>query len=89
MYQSDPIDGQVEAVFPPVPSGYVHGSLWYGFKIVGDNLDKTIKPRDMRSNHQSQSLHYFNLYAALLFVTELIIALSRVNHLSLILLKWT
>ena len=63
VYQSDPIDGQVEAVFPPVPSGYVHGSLWYGFKIVGDNLDKTIKPRDMRSNHQSQSLHYFNLYA--------------------------
>lgn len=33
------------------------------FKIVGDNIDKHVKPRDMRLDHQSQSLHYFHAYA--------------------------
>lgn len=33
--------------------------------ITGDNLDKTIKPRFMTINHQTQSLHYFHAYAAL------------------------
>ena len=35
--------------------------LW----IVGDNLDKTITPRDVRVDHLPQSLHYFNVYAVL------------------------
>lgn len=35
------------------------------FVIVGDNLDKNVKPRDMRVDYQVQSLHYFNSYAAL------------------------
>ena len=38
-------------------------SEWFGFKVVGDNVDKTVKPRHMRSDRQSQSLHYFHLYA--------------------------
>ena len=29
------------------------------FKIVGDNIDKNIKPRDMR---EDRSLHYFHVY---------------------------
>ncbi len=33
------------------------------FKIVGDNIDKTIRPREMRSDHQTRSLHYFHSYA--------------------------
>ena len=41
----------------PLLPGYTFGSLNYGFKLVGDNLDKTVKPRDMRG---SQS---FNVYA--------------------------
>lgn len=38
---------------------------WCGFKVVGDNIDKTIKPRYMREStgHGSQSLHYFHSYA--------------------------
>eukprot|EP00731_Ephydatia_muelleri_P010119 Em0005g705a len=36
---------------------------WCGFRIVGDNIDKTVRPRDMRHNHQSTSLHYFHSYA--------------------------
>ena len=49
----------------PLCDGYVHGSICYGYKLVGDNLDKTIKPRDMRVDHLPQSLHYFNVYAVL------------------------
>ena len=38
-------------------------SEWFGLKIVGDNVDKTVKPRHMQSDRQNQSLHYFHLYA--------------------------
>ncbi len=34
-----------------------------GIKIVGDNIDKHVKPREMRHDVQAQSLHYFNSYA--------------------------
>lgn len=33
------------------------------FKIVGDNIDKEIRPRHMRSDYQTRSLHYFHAYA--------------------------
>ena len=33
------------------------------FKIVGDNIDKDVKPRNMRSDYQTRSLHYFHAYA--------------------------
>lgn len=33
------------------------------FKIVGDNIDKYVKPREMRINAQAKSLNYFNSYA--------------------------
>lgn len=35
------------------------------YKIVGDNIDKNIKPSacDMRSDHQTKSLHYYHAYA--------------------------
>ena len=35
-----------------------------GFVIVGDNIDKRITPRNMRIDHQVQSLHYFHSFAA-------------------------
>jgi len=35
----------------------------FGFKLVGDNVDKDVKPRHMRINHQTKSLHYFNVLA--------------------------
>ena len=34
-----------------------------GYKLIGDNIDKNVKPRDMRADHQTMSLHYFNVYA--------------------------
>lgn len=61
--QSNSCSEEAVDSLPPLPKGYTHGSLWFGLKILGDNLDKTVRPRDMRSNHQSQSLHYFNLCA--------------------------
>ena len=33
------------------------------FKIIGDNLDKNVKPRDMRIDFQTRSLHYFHACA--------------------------
>ena len=33
------------------------------FRLVGDNIDKNVKPRDMRINSQTSSLHYFHAYA--------------------------
>ena len=39
------------------------GPEWTGFKIVGDNIDKTVRPRHVRLDRQTQSLHYFNSYA--------------------------
>ena len=33
------------------------------FKLVGDNIDKNIHPRDIRTDHQGKSLHYFHTYA--------------------------
>ena len=33
------------------------------FKIVGDNIDKEVRPRNMRSDYQARSLHYFHSYA--------------------------
>ena len=42
---------------------HVHADTWYGFKIVGDNLDQDVKPRFMRLDRPTRSLHYFNLYA--------------------------
>ena len=36
---------------------------WYGFKLVGDNLDKDVKPRYVRVDQQTKSLHFFHYYA--------------------------
>ena len=33
------------------------------YKLVIDNIDKTVKPRDMRSNVQTKSLHYVQMYS--------------------------
>lgn len=38
-------------------------SIPRGVKLVGDNIDKGIKPREMREDAQAQSLHYFNGFA--------------------------
>lgn len=34
-----------------------------GFKCVGDNIDKNVRPRFMRVDRRTQSLHYFNAFA--------------------------
>ena len=47
---------QVSSTNKPVPKLY---------KIVGDNRDKNIKPRYMRTNYKVKSLHYYHYYAVL------------------------
>ena len=41
---------------PSIPS-------WSGFKICGDNLDKTMHRRHIRCDQQNKTLHYFHSYA--------------------------
>jgi len=38
---------------------------WKGFKIVGDNIDKNIRPSFQRYDNNTTSLHYFHHYAVL------------------------
>ena len=35
-----------------------------GYRICGDNIDKTVRPRYMRSDKKNVSLHYFHSYGA-------------------------
>lgn len=44
-------------------SNQCEGFLWAGYKFVGDNIDKSIKPRFQRYENKGQSLHYFHAYA--------------------------
>lgn len=41
----------------------VDTAKWFGFKIVGDNIDKTVRPRHETMASHNQSLHYFHCYA--------------------------
>ena len=38
-------------------------TCWNGYKLIGDNLDKDVKPRYTRIDRQTQSLHFFYYYA--------------------------
>ena len=35
----------------------------HGIKLVGDNIDQTVNPTHTRSDHQSKTLNYFQMYA--------------------------
>lgn len=41
------------------------GRGWFGFKIVGDNIDKNVRPQHQSVDTRTQSLHYFHAFAAL------------------------
>ena len=36
-----------------------------GYKLVFDNLDKNVKPRHMRTDNQTKSLHFVQSYATI------------------------
>ena len=38
---------------------------WKGFKLVGDNIDKSIHPSFQRYRNSTNSFHYFHYYALL------------------------
>ena len=55
-------------IVSPIQLGLISGSSpkqWYGFKIVGDNIDKSVKPQHETIDHHRNSLHYFHSYAVL------------------------
>ena len=56
-------DSDSEEIFPST-SSEGHGHL-HGIKIVGDNIDKTVRRRFMCCDRQTRSLHYFHSFAVL------------------------
>ena len=34
-----------------------------GYRVVGYNIDKNVRPRHMRQDRQTMSMHYYHLYA--------------------------
>ena len=54
----EPMEEVEQSVSSPLPP-------WYGFKLIGDNIDKNVKPRHQTMEHRGSSLHYFNCYAVL------------------------
>lgn len=65
---------QVNAELQQIP-----GPTCY-FKLVGDNIDKNVKPRYMRSDNQTKSLHYFHVYT----VADRVNAKQMSNQMSMI-----
>ena len=46
-------------------AGWTSPASWHGFKLVGDNIDKNVRPSFSRLNKQTKSLHCFHCYALL------------------------
>ena len=55
----EPIE-TVDVIQPPQEQVHDLPSVCTGFKIVGDNLDKNIRPSFQRCDRQTISLHYFH-----------------------------
>ena len=43
-------------------SNDINLTIFTMYKLVGDNLDKNVSPREMTYDHQTQSHHYFQTY---------------------------
>ena len=54
---------ELDNIFGPEMNAVPTSTSLMTYKIVGDNIDKNVKPPDMRSDHQTRSLHYFQAYA--------------------------
>ena len=59
------VDRIVGEVFGPQSSLMPTKDSPKTYKLVMDNIDKTLKPNDMRMDHQTKSLHYVHKYAVL------------------------
>lgn len=53
--QFQPVAGELDAVS--------ESDNCLGYRFIGDNVDKNIKPSYQRHEHRTQSLHYFHSYA--------------------------
>ena len=60
--QSD-FTSDIDAFLGPECSSTASEPKLKTFKLVGDNIDKNVRPREMRVDHQTRSLHYFHVYA--------------------------
>ena len=70
--EDDDDDGSVEDTeevsappFSPISVTSVDGCTteWFGYKFVGDNIDKNVKASLQRLDHSNKSYHFFHGYA--------------------------
>ena len=62
------VDGETPTEEPeagPAMQNETTADNWVGFKIVGDNIDKNVRPRHQTLEAGTRSLHYFHAFAAL------------------------
>lgn len=57
------IEGDLLTIFGPESSHAPNSSSLKTYKLIGDNIDKKVKPSDFRIDSQAESLHYFQTYA--------------------------
>ena len=57
-------DVMIEDTEPMDDSSLDENLTWDGFRVIGDNLDKNVRPRFRRIDRGTQSLHFFHVYAA-------------------------
>ena len=48
---------------PGVTDNQENSTMWNGFKLVGDNIDKNYRPSFHRLDKKTTSIHYFHFYA--------------------------
>lgn len=60
---ADEEDITIDESMHETQSNTANEKTWRGYKIVGDNLDKDVKPRYKRIDKQTNSLHFFHYYA--------------------------
>ena len=53
----------LDVSFMDIESASVKDGPWYGFKLVGDNLDKNLNRRHQRIDRKTQSFHFFQSFA--------------------------
>ena len=63
MIESDEIDDDCPHDDDLTEENDLIDNTWNGYRLIGDNLDKDVKPRYMRLDRQTQSLHFFHYFA--------------------------
>ena len=57
------VPDEEECNLSAAPAATFVAKEWFGFRLVGDKVDKNVQTTFQRIEQRMQSLHYFNVYA--------------------------